>query len=65
MKVIKRTKGEGARCDAQPSREHHSNHNANAWSIQMNNEEEPAPGPSTPRSENGKDDAASNAEQAS
>jgi len=31
----KRTKGEGARCDAHRPREHHSNHDTNAWSIKM------------------------------
>jgi len=59
----KRKKGEGARYDAQRPREHHSNHDADAWSIQMNDEEEPAP--SAPGSEIGNDDAASDAEQAS
>ena len=54
VKVNKRTKGEGARCDAQRPREHHSNHDADAWSIQMSNEEEPAP--SAPRSEKKKTD---------
>jgi len=63
VKVNKRTKGEGARCDAQQPREHHSNHDADAWIIQMSNEEEPAP--SAPRSEIGNDDVASDAEQAS
>jgi len=61
VKVNKRTKGERARCDAQRPREHHSNHDADAWNIQMNNEEEPAP--SAPRSEIGNDNAASDAEQ--
>ena len=57
MKVNKGIKGEGARCDAQRPREHHSNHDANAWSIQMSNHEEPAP--SAPGLEIGNDDAAS------
>jgi len=38
VKVTKRTKGEGARCDAQRPREHHSNHDADAWTIRMSNE---------------------------
>ena len=63
MKVNKRKKGEGARCDAQRPREHLSNHDADAWSIQMSNEEEPAP--SATGLEIGNDDAASDAEQAS
>jgi len=63
VKVNKRTKGEGVRCDAQRSRKHHSNHDADAWSIQKSNEKEPAP--SVPRSKIGNDDAASDAEQAS
>jgi len=40
-----------------------SNHDADAWSIQMSNEKEPAP--SAPRSEIGNDNTASDAEQAS
>jgi len=59
----KRTKGEGARYDVQRPREHHSNHDADAWSIQTSDEEEPAP--SAPGSEIGNDDAASDAKQAS
>jgi len=63
VKVNKRTKGEGARCDAQRPRELHSNDNADAWSIQMSNEEEPVP--SAPRSEIGNDNAVSDVEQVS
>ena len=63
MKVNKRKKGEAARCDAQRPREHLSNHDADAWSIQMSNEEDPVP--SEPRLEIGNDDAASDTEQAS
>ena len=62
MKVNKRTKGEGARYDAQRPREHHSNDDADAWSIQVSNNEEPVP--SAPRSEIGNDNAASDVEQA-
>jgi len=47
----------------QRPRKHHSNHDADAWSIQMSDKEEPAP--SAPGSEIGNDDAASDAEQAS
>jgi len=44
--------------------EHHSNHDADAWSIQMSDEEEPAP--STPVSDNDdNDDVASHSEKAS
>jgi len=43
--------------------EHHSNHGADAWSIQMSDEDEPAP--CAPVSENEDDDAGSDAEQAS
>jgi len=63
VKVNKRKKGEGERCEAQRPREYQSNHNANAWSIQMSNEEEPAP--SAPGSEIGNDNEVSDAEQAS
>ena len=42
--------------------EHHSNHGADAWSIQMTDEEEPAP--CAPVSENEDDHAGSEAEQA-
>jgi len=63
MAENKRTKGEGAHCDAQRPREHHSNHDADAWSSQMSDEEEPAP--SAPGSEIGNDNAACDAEQAS
>jgi len=57
VKVNKSTKGEGARCDAQRPREHHSNHDAEAWSIQMSNDEDTAN--SVPRWETGNDDAVS------
>jgi len=49
-----------------PSRsghQHHPNHNADAWSIQMSDQEEPAP--SAPVSETGDDEVGSDAEQAS
>ena len=61
MKLNKRTKGEGVRCDAQRPREHHLNHDDDAWSIQKSNEKEPAP--SAPRSEIENDDAIFDAEQ--
>jgi len=63
VKVNKRTKGEGSRCDAQRPRDHHSNDDVDAWSIQMSNEEESTP--SAPRSEIGNDDAVSDVEQVS
>ena len=51
-----------ASCDVAAATEHHSTHDADAWSIQMSDQEEPAP--SAPVSEIGDDEAGSDAAHA-